>query len=178
MPSLRTSTFIRFYIEKSYGFDFDKGLGPAEKALGWALERMCEERLYWLMVDARWLIDANFAAGPERIFDGLAAPARPLVKAYVRRVMRRTLRLQGVGRHDPAAKLELARRDLAAISDSLGDKPFLFGDEPRGRGCDPRRVHDRRARQAACGGDSDRSRGGDPHVAAYAERMSKRFLSD
>ena len=73
MPSLRTSTFIRFYIEKSYGFDFDKGLGPAEKALGWALERMCEERLYWLMVDARWLIDANFAAGPERIFDGLAA---------------------------------------------------------------------------------------------------------
>ena len=76
------STFIRFYIEKSYGFDFDKGLGPAEKALGWALERMCEERLYWLMVDARWLIDANFAAGPERIFDGLPWPACPLVKAY------------------------------------------------------------------------------------------------
>jgi glutathione S-transferase len=86
------STFIRFYIEKTYGFDFDKGLAPSEKALGWALERMCQERLYWLMVDARWLIDANFAAGPGKIFDGLPAPARPLVKVYVRppRILRPT----------------------------------------------------------------------------------------
>src|SRR5271166_2767660 len=126
------STFIRDHIEKKYGFDFDLGLSPAEKALGWALERMCEERLYWLMVDTRWLVDANFAAGPEKIFDGLPTPARPLVKAYVRRVMRKTLRLQGVGRHGAAVKLELARRDFAAISDLLGNKLFLFGDEPKG----------------------------------------------
>ncbi len=33
------STFIRFHIEKKYGFDFDRGLTPAEKATAWALGR-------------------------------------------------------------------------------------------------------------------------------------------
>jgi glutathione S-transferase len=171
------STFIRLYIEKTYGSEFDKDLSPAEKALGWALERMCEERLYWLMVDQRWLIDANFAAGPERIFDGLPTPARPLVKAYMRRVTRKTLRLQGVGRHSPMAKLELARRDFAAISDALGDKQFLFGDEPKGAdatlgafniGALAKLPVSTLAEAAA----------GTPHLAAYADRMSKRFLAN
>jgi glutathione S-transferase len=126
------STFIRFHIEKTYGFDFDRGLSPVEKPTAWALERMCEEHLYWLIVDARWLDDANFRAGPSKIFTTLPAPARPLVERYARGVMRKTLRLQGLGRHDAASKLDLARRDFFAISDLLADKPFLFGDEPRG----------------------------------------------
>jgi glutathione S-transferase len=169
------STFIRFYIEKTYGFDFDKGLGQAEKALGWALERMCEERLYWLMVDARWLIDANFAAGPGKIFDGLPAPARPLVKAYVRRVMRKTLRLHGVGRHDPTAKLELARRDFAAISDLIGDKPFLFGDEPKGADATVGAFVIGALAKLPVAALTEAA-AATPHLAAYADRMSKRFL--
>src|SRR5271165_1335916 len=36
------STFIRFHIEKKYGFDFDHGLSRAEMATGWALERPAE----------------------------------------------------------------------------------------------------------------------------------------
>jgi hypothetical protein len=83
---------------------------------------MCEEHLYWLMIDARWLIDANFEAGPAKIFDSFPAPARPLLKRYVRRTFRRTLHLQGLGRHDAAAKLELARRDLVAISRCARDE--------------------------------------------------------
>jgi|SRR5271166_1205978 len=126
------STFIRDHIEKKYGFDFDLGLSPAEKATGWALERMCEERLYWLMIDVRWLDDANFKAGPAKIFEPLPAPMRPLIKTYVRRTYRKTLKLQGIGRHEAKERLELARRDLQAISDILGDQPFLFGDEPHG----------------------------------------------
>ena len=126
------STFIRDHIERKYGFDFDRGLGPAEKATGWALERMCEEHLYWLMIDVRWLDDANFAAGPARIFDQLPAPIRPLIKVYVRRAYRKALKLQGIGRHEANERLEFARRDLQAISDILADKPFLFGEQPHG----------------------------------------------
>jgi hypothetical protein len=33
------STFIRLHIEKKYGFDFDTGLGPEQKACAWAVER-------------------------------------------------------------------------------------------------------------------------------------------
>ena len=35
------STFTRFHIEKKYGFDFDAGLEPAQKAAAWAIEKMC-----------------------------------------------------------------------------------------------------------------------------------------
>jgi len=40
------STFIRFHIEERYGFDFDAGLTPTQKAIGWCAEKLCEEHLY------------------------------------------------------------------------------------------------------------------------------------
>ena len=44
------STFIRFHIEKKYGFDFDAGLAPEQRAVAWAAEKMCEEHLYFALV--------------------------------------------------------------------------------------------------------------------------------
>jgi len=66
------------------------------------------------------------------MFQSLAAPIQPVIGRMARRTMRGALRLKGLGRHDAASKLELAKRDFFAISDLLADKPFLFGDEPRG----------------------------------------------
>jgi glutathione S-transferase len=130
--TIADSTFIRLHIERKYGFDFDQGLSDAEKGVAWAVEKMCEDHLYWLVVDARWMDKANFARGPALFF--LAAPplTRPLIKALVRRGVRRTLRGQGLGRHTGEERAELARRDLAAIDAILGGKPFLFGEAPRG----------------------------------------------
>ena len=69
------STFIRFHIEKKYGFDFDAGLTPEQKATGWALEKLCEDHLYWLVLAERWMDEGNFAKGPARFFDSAPAPA-------------------------------------------------------------------------------------------------------
>jgi glutathione S-transferase len=55
------STFVRFHIEKKYGFDFDAGLTPEQRAAAWAAEKMCQEHLYFALVATRWLDDANFA---------------------------------------------------------------------------------------------------------------------
>ncbi len=126
------STFIRLHIERKYGFDFDSGLSAGEKGLAWAIEKMCEDHLYWVMVDARWMDDGNFARGPAKFFDAAPAPIRPLVKAFIRRGLKRTLRGQGLGRHSAQEIAELGSRDLTALAAILGDKPFLFGDEPRG----------------------------------------------
>jgi glutathione S-transferase len=169
------STFIRFHIEKKYGFDFDRGLSPAEKAAAWALERMCEEHLYWLILDVRWLDDANFRAGPAKMFASVPAPPRPLVERYVRGVMRKTLHLQGLGRHDAASKLELARRDFFAVSDTLADKPFLFGEEPRGADASVGAFIIAALANAVTAPlrDAAESR---PNLVAYAERMTKRFF--
>ncbi len=170
------STLIRFHIEKRYGFDFDERLSPTERAFGWALERMCEEHLYWLIVDHRWLIDANFEAGPAKIFDAFAAPARPLIKAYARRSIRKALHLQGLGRHEAAAKLELARRDFVAISDALGKKPFLFGDEPAGADATVGAFVIGALAKTVVTSIRDAA-AATPNLAAYAERMGARFLA-
>ena len=68
------STFVRFHLEKKYGFDFDAGLTPEQRAAAWAVEKMCEEHLYFALVATRWLDDANFAKGPAQFFKTVPIP--------------------------------------------------------------------------------------------------------
>jgi glutathione S-transferase len=126
------STFIRLYIEKKHGFDFDAGLSPAERGIAWAVEKMCENHLYWAGLHARWMVDANFDKGPRRFFDAAPAPLRPLIVLMVRRQVRRNLWGHGMGRHTIAEMEELAARDIDAIADVLADKPYLMGAAPCG----------------------------------------------
>ena len=124
------STFIRLYLQRRYGVDFDADLSPAERAVAWAFEKMCEEHLYFALLHARWLVDENFDAGPRRFFDGAPGPLRPLIVAMVRRQVRRDVKGQGTGRHTEDEICQLAVRDLGAIADFLGDKPYLMGASP------------------------------------------------
>jgi glutathione S-transferase len=126
------STFIRWHIEKKYGFDFDRGLSAEQSAAAWAFEKMAEEQTYWALVHARWMNDANFHKGPVNFFRSVPAPVRPLVVAMVRRKLRNILHGQGLGRHSDSEIVELANRSIDAISDYLGPKPFFMGGEPTG----------------------------------------------
>lgn len=171
------STFIRAHIETKYGFDFNRGLTQVEQSYAWAIERMIEERFYWFLIEAIWLHDANFNAGPAKIFDALPAPARPLVKAYVRRVMRRTLHLQGLGRHAPNERLILANSDLDSLEGALGGKPFLFGDEPVGADATTGAFLLRALSKTfvAPVRDAVEAR---PRLVAYADRITQRFFGE
>ena len=126
------STFIRFHIEKKYGFDFDKGLTPEQRASAWAIEKMCEDHLYLALVAMRWLHDTNFAKGPAQFFKAVPSPLRPIVQGLVHRKVAKTLKLQGFGRHTPAEQDKLAIADVQALAILVGDKPYLMGDRPCG----------------------------------------------
>jgi glutathione S-transferase len=126
------STFIRWHIEKKYGYNFNRGLNDYDKGTAWALEKMLEDNLYWIMVDARWLDDASFAKGPAHFFDEIPAVIRGVVRSMVRNKQRTTLIAQGLGRHTPAERLAIAKHDIAAVAAVLGDKPYLYGNEPCG----------------------------------------------
>jgi glutathione S-transferase len=126
------STFIRFHIEKKYGFDFDAGLTPEQRAAAWAIEKMCEDHLYFSVLASRWLDDVNFARGPAEFFKILPLPLRLIVPGMVRRKVKETLKLQGFGRHTPAEQNQLAIADVDAIANFLGEKPFLMGERPGG----------------------------------------------
>jgi glutathione S-transferase len=126
------STFIRFHIEKKYGFDFDAGLAPEQRAMAWAIEKMCEEHLYFALVATRWVDDANFAKGPAQFFKTVPMPFRPIVRTLIRRKVAKILNLQGFGRHTPDDQDELAIADINALATLIGDKAFLMGENPCG----------------------------------------------
>jgi glutathione S-transferase len=126
------STFIRWHLESKYRIDFDKGHSAEQRATGWAFEKMAEDNLYWAGVDARWFDESNFAKGPMRFFQKIPAPMRPLVIAFIRRQLRRTMYGQGMGRHTRPEIIRLGTRSIEAIADYLGSKPFFMGSEPSG----------------------------------------------
>jgi glutathione S-transferase len=125
------STLIRLHIERKYGLDFDAALAPHQRAMAWAVERMCEDHLYFALLEARWLDSGNFKSGLGRyMFGQVPAPARPLVKAVLRRMNAKRLQGHGLGRHGTDDIFDLARRDIDALAATLADKRYLMGDSP------------------------------------------------
>ena len=72
------STLIRWHIEQKYRVDFDAGLSAGQKAAAWAIERLCEDHLYFAILEARWLDRDNFRNGVATMFSVIPAPARPI----------------------------------------------------------------------------------------------------
>jgi glutathione S-transferase len=126
------STFIRWHLEKKYRVDFDRGLDEEQRAVAWAFERTAEDHLYWALLEARWIDDANFDKGPRNFFQAVPAPIRPIVIAMVRRKVRQALHAHGMGRHAPAEIAALATRSIDVVAAYLGHKPFFMGAEPVG----------------------------------------------
>jgi glutathione S-transferase len=123
---LGDSVFILDHLKRAHGVDLDTRLTPRQRSLGWTLERMLEDHLYWAIVHARWAIDENFQKGPSQFFAGAPEEAKRAGQAGMKQV----LHGQGFGRHANAEVADLAARDFAAASELLGEKPYLFGDEP------------------------------------------------
>jgi glutathione S-transferase len=122
------STFIRGYLERTFGLDFDEGLSARERAEAWAIERMMENHFSWAMTQSRWLDPENFAKGPSHFFDGAPAGVRESVLEQVRQ----NVFAVGLGRHTELESVALGVRSLAAVAAILEDKPYLFGRRPCG----------------------------------------------
>jgi len=121
------STFIRIHLETKYGVDFDKGLSTTQRGIAWAVEKMLEDQLYWVVITERWLDDANFAKGPAMFFKPIPPPIRGLIVRSVRKGLRRTVHGHGLGRHSQAEIDVIAARTIAAVANVLGDNEFLTG---------------------------------------------------
>jgi len=126
------STFIRRHLEKKHRIDFERGLSAEQKAIAWAFEKLAEDNLYWAIVDARWMINANFDKGPRRFFDVIPAPVRALVVPVIRRQVRKNLHAHGMGRHSRSEIESIATQGIDATANYLGQKSFFMGAEPTG----------------------------------------------
>jgi glutathione S-transferase len=126
------SAFIRLHLEDKHGIDFSGGFSPRELAIGWALEKMLEDHVYWLNVDDRWLIDENFFKGPVHFFDKAPALIRPLIVKMVRRTVRKRGLAHGIGRHSAAERLALGKKAVDAFADILGANTYILGSRVSG----------------------------------------------
>lgn len=91
------STLIRLHLEQKHSIYFDRGLSTRDRGVAWALEKMLEDHLYFVLVYWRWLNDANFERGPRAFFQRAPAVVRPLVTRMVRSKVRKTLHAHGIG---------------------------------------------------------------------------------
>lgn len=124
------SHFIQRHLETVHGVDFSVGYKPEQITHGWAIARMLEEHFYFLSMNIRWMRDENFWKGPYQFFADAPAPIRPLIARIIRKKVAKTHNLQGLGRHTPEERLELAKGDLDAIESLLKKNRFLLGDRP------------------------------------------------
>jgi glutathione S-transferase len=123
------TTLIIEHLKESRGIDPDAGLSDRDRAEALALQRLFEDHLYFVMVYSRWIDEAGWATLAPAFFGRLPPPVRGLAANYLRRRVRRTLQLQGLGRHRPNEIYAMGRQDLQAVADHLGDQPFLTGEQ-------------------------------------------------
>lgn len=127
---IEDSNFIRAHFEAKLGKSLDESLTNSEKVTAWALERMAESHLVSMVGYERWMKDDNFYKGPAAFFMGVPEDMRDEVLTQVRKDVAATNQGTGFGRHSEADRLQLVEWDLMALAMQLGDKPFLFGNEP------------------------------------------------
>lgn len=126
------STLIRSHLERTYGVDLDAGLSAEQRAVAWAVERLCEDHLYFAMLHARWMDRGNFTKGVGTMFGVIPAPVRPIAKVMLRRMNAARLHGHGLGRQAPSDRIALAVRDIDALAAILGTKRHVMGDAPCG----------------------------------------------
>ena len=121
------SGFIIEYLERRFGCDPNAGLSAAEQGTALALRRLLEENLYWTAVYDRWIVDDNWRMTREVVLGRIPAPLRLVIAPIARRGVRRQLEQHGIGRHSRDEIHAIGVKDLSAVADFLGDKPFLMG---------------------------------------------------
>ena len=129
---IQDSTFIRKYLEESHGANFNAHYSKKELAYGYALERLCENHLNWIMTHDRWLDDDNFNKGPKMFFMNAPEEFRNQIIKEVRERVKAGQIAHGISRHSEEEIFQLAKMDIDVLDEALGDNNFMLGDEPCG----------------------------------------------
>jgi glutathione S-transferase len=127
---LPDSEFALHFLAERATVDLDGHLSPAERAMGYAVQKMLDEGFYWTGVYSRWVDDRVWPTIKKQFFGHMPPVLRDILPALIRRKVKRDLHAQGIGRHSAKEVYFLADKYLRAVADILGDKPYLLGEKP------------------------------------------------
>lgn len=126
------SRAIVAYVTDKHAVRLDAALSARDRAVGDAVARMLEEHLYFVMLHDRWLTEDGWSVLRDAYFGTIPALLRPFAPPLFRRRVARDVWGHGVGRLPEAEIHAQGRRDVDAVADVLGDRPYLLGDDPHG----------------------------------------------
>ncbi len=124
------SRFIIEYLNRKHGYPLRNNLNKEQLAQHHILTRMLDESTYWGMVHERWVIPENAEITRDTLLEFIPNPMRKLVFLLGQRSIKSALHGQGTGRLSREEITTLAKHDIDALSDFLGDKPYFGGDKP------------------------------------------------
>jgi glutathione S-transferase len=128
--AIADSTFIRAYLEETYGVDLDAGYDARDRAIGYSVQKMLEESVYFAVVRQRWLSPDGWAIVQREMLGGIPGALRWLIAPRIQKQVRRQVLAQGTGRMTDAEVDAIADQGMKSVSDILGDRPYLLGDRP------------------------------------------------
>ncbi len=128
--TIADSNLIIEYLKTTYGDKLDRYLSKPEQAISLAISRLLDENLYWVIVYSRWQDPLNWPKTKAAFFDFLPFPLRLFVPDLARKSTLKSLTGHGIGKHTVSEIYNIGCRDVMALSDFLGDKQFMMGDNP------------------------------------------------
>ncbi|CAH1788160.1 unnamed protein product [Owenia fusiformis] len=117
--SIADSQFCIEYLNKEYNVNLNAHLNDEQRAISRSFKSLLEDSLVWTMIH-RWLWN-------EEMRTLLKIPR--VLWWVVKRSVRKASWAHGMGRHSPDEIAEIARKNMDAISNLLGSKKYMFGDE-------------------------------------------------
>lgn len=125
--TIADSHLIQAALERA-GADFYPDCSPEARAKGQAIMRMIEDWPYHALVYDRWVHEDGWAIFRAAFFSGMPSMLRNPVGDMIRKSVRRGLERHGIARCTDAERMALVGRDLAALAEFLGERPFVLGD--------------------------------------------------
>ncbi|KAK3087181.1 hypothetical protein FSP39_002749 [Pinctada imbricata] len=117
------SAFCIKYINKTFNVDLNKHLTDEQRAVAHAWRKTLEENTYWTLALDRW--DYNSA---KKVLNYMGAPW--FIQFLARRTVTKCAYAHGIGRHSQEDVYGIMKEDLTNLSNFLGKKKFLLGDQP------------------------------------------------
>lgn len=124
------STLIIDELIRRNGDNVDCHLSATEKAVSQAFQTMLENHFAKFIIWFRWVDKCGFAQFKDVAFVGVPKFVKTFIAPMIAKKVGKNLYNEGTGRLSVDEMLHLARKDLDAVSNYLGDREFFFGDKP------------------------------------------------
>ncbi|XP_074637222.1 failed axon connections homolog [Acropora palmata] len=128
--SVTDSNFIVRFLNDEFHVYPDVHLSAEEKAVAHTMLVTLEENTYWTLIYYSFVTDIADTRIMSPFLTVMPFPLKYVMSWFASRYMQNYLWSHGIGRHSSEDLYKIAEEDLRAVSQLLGNKKFVMGDNP------------------------------------------------